>query len=265
MALSLQGCQGVVRVDRAGHADGDPNCFAATRRRPPTMRWAMALTHRILVLLVVCLASRTDGSLIGPRPPLAELVAESDRIVLAQVLGQERFDDGKYRYTRTHLQVVWDMTHAAGHESGLGNLEAGISVVGWTGVVEGFLSGMTGAAFFVEGETVVVCLQRLRPRTEGVPYAPLTGEWSVSYGLYGRRGFNQRIFLWDGPPVVEPMHEDQWDSLVDYSVELLTLLGMGSSRAESQALEALLPVRPSGGTTVDAATWGCVKAHVSSP
>lgn len=61
------------------------------------------------------------------------------------------------------------------------------------------------------------------------------------------------------------MQKDQRQSLVDYSVELLTLLGLESAQAETQSLEALLPLRPAGVTTVDVATWGSVKARASAP
>lgn len=93
---------------------------------------------------MTCLACEAGASRIGPQPPLEELVAESERILVVEVSGEEQFDDGEYTFTRTHLRVVWDITRAAGQEATPDDVGSELSVVVCAGVVGGRIAGGRG-------------------------------------------------------------------------------------------------------------------------
>ena len=231
------------------------------------------MRHRTLIVgLMVCLslflASWVGAS--GPAPiPLEDLVAQSERIIVARVLDREGLDDGTYSYTRTHLRVLWDMSAAAG-KGGEPDFEGGeMSVVDWTGVVGGDRIFGLAPAVFWKGDVVVVCLGRI-PYEPGVEiYKDLVGEWKVVRGMEGTRGFNPKGI---DTQEVRPMLEVDWQELVNHSSKMLTLLGVEPSQAETLAFENLQALCPQEvdfaqqePTSVQSVTWGNIKARFSAP
>ena len=231
------------------------------------------MRHRTLMVGLVacvplCLAS-VVGAMIPAPIPLEDLVAQSERIIVAQVLDWEGLDDGTYSYTRTHLRVLWDMTEASG-KGGEPDFEDGeMSVVDWTGIVGADRIFDLPAAIFWMGEVVVVCLGRIAYEPGVEVYKDLVGEWKVVRGMEGKRGFNPKS---RDTREFGPMQDEGWQRLVDYSVNMLTLLDVEPSQAETLALENLQALRPQEAdfaqqevTSVQSVTWGNIKARFSAP
>ncbi len=181
----------------------------------------MKLKDRILIIALgtfpwLCLVSMAWAGSIRIIP-LEDIVAQSERIVLAQVLTSENFDDGLKVFTRTHLRVLWDLTEAAGKGEEPDFADEELSVVEWTGIVGGVVYGLIPAIFF-DNEVVVVCLRRYRD--DGwAEYRDLVGEWDVVAGAQGMTGP-----MFRGGTHGNPMWEGEWQRLADHSAKVLTFL-----------------------------------------
>lgn len=201
---------------------------------------------RHLILTVVAFGhcflalATTSGAGSSPIPPI-DLIAQAERILLVQAGESEQFSgaDGTV-YLRTPLRLLWDLTRTAGKEQEPTFADAKLSIEWVWGRVLVDSTGRRIASLifpylFLKNEIAVVYLQRIPDDSTQERLHAFDGEWKVTE----KRCFNPILHILEECPyptgcgpteVALPMGNSDWETLVVYAADVLTLCRHGRWR-----------------------------------